>query len=263
MFRLLFLGGSTTVGVHCQLEETFPYRVGLALSQKFPKGKIEAINAAKTGKTSAWILRRFRETLSLRPDVAIIMTGYNDSALVYREKLHLGAEDIEIIWPWYVTMDRWFARYSVFYASLREKIAILLYRAPYYAFDRTIDSTNGGQLEQKVWFRVCPDYFRTNLEKIVHLAKTNKVDLIFIRPPLSNIRSEKDPLYKAAFLKLMDELVSIAQRFQIPIIDLRGVFPTANEKLYYSDGLHFTALGNQMIAEKITDYLMTHKEDYF
>lgn len=263
--RILFLGSSTTFGVTGSVEQTFPFQVGEILNENVPSIKIETINAAQPCKTSFWEVRRLEETLYLKPDILVDMTGYNDSVTIFNQFVDVKESgELTVNPPWYVTLDSWIAHYSVFYVTLREKISILRYGTPIYAFENPRQPGTAPKIDPNGWFEHYPRHFRDNLERIVNISATRKIKLVFIKAPLSPQRRRDGPLYERAYTRLMQELLSLCSERGIPVIDLEPYFSNPDWRdLISSDGLHFTAAGNRKIAEVISGYFLEKKDDYF
>jgi len=263
--RVLFIGSSTTFGTNAPVETTFPFLVGKILREKLPEIQTEAINAAQPCKTSYWELQRIKETLPLGPDVIVVMTGYNDSASIYRNFVKINERGDLIVTPsWINRLDTWIAKHSVFYVTLREKTAIWRYGNPLFAFSKPPNPEKELGLDKSDWFKYYPDHFRNNLEKMAELCADNGVRLIFIKAPLSPQRREEHPLYGEAYSRLMEELSAICRNKEIPLIDLSRLYENSRwRELVSADGLHLTDAGNLKIAEAVAGFLMKHQEDYF
>lgn len=256
-FRILFIGSSTTFGVNGPVEQTFPYLTGKILREKLSGIAVEAINAAEPCKTSLWELARLRETLSLEPDMVVVMSGYNDSATVYESLVRRGRQGGLDFSAWPVKLSSVLARYSVLYVTLMEKIAILRYGTPLRAFNRPPDPEAETKTDAAAWFESYPPQFRNNLDQMIRTAFSRHARLVFIKAPLSGQRRREHPLYEKAYLRLMEELVALASERRIPLIDLDPEFSGQDTEKYFSaDGLHFTAQGNMKIAETVAGFLL-------
>jgi len=262
--RILFLGSSTTFGVTGPIEKTFPFLVGEILRQEMPDVKIEILNAAQPNKTSYWELQRMEETLSLEPDIWVVMTGYNDTASIHNHFVEISQSGELIIRQWHVQLHQWIAEHSVFYVTLREKIALLLYGSPSFAFSRPGDSTIKKSPEDiQAWFRNYPLHFRKNLEKMANLARPSGAQLVFLKGPLSASRKERHPIYSRGYLRLMEELRKVSVKYQISMIDLDSTFSGKDSAgLFMEDGLHFTDSGNLEIAKAVSEFFVRNRKDY-
>ncbi len=260
--RIVFIGGSTTFGVDGRVEDTFPFQVGELLQKQLPETSIETINAAMPSKTSFWELERMKEILYLKPDLVIVMTGYNDSASVYTPLEKIGKDGEIVFRPWGLRLDRFLSKHSVFYVTLREKISILLYGVPDYAFSRPRAAQEDTKIDPSEWFAKYPEnYFGKNILGMIQTAKQNGIKLVFIKAPLSIQRKTARPLYEQAYARLMEELEKLSEENKIPLIDLTEVFePSEERKDYSNDGLHFSLAGNRKLAESITEFLIQHPE---
>ncbi len=263
--RILFIGSSTTFGVTGPVEKTFPYLVGEILRRDMPGNRIETINAAMPGKTSYWEVERIKETRYLEPNIVVVMTGYNDSASIHRDFVRINERGDLILTPWLYRVETWIARHSVFYVTLKEKLAVLLYADPNRAYGNPVQNEKWGtDSAQQEWFQHYPRHFRTNLEQMIELASENGAKLVFIKGPLSTQRKEMHPRYAHAYSRLMEELASVCSQHEIPLIELDQAFPTFKETEYLArDGLHFTDEGNQAIAEVVSEFFIQNRINYF
>lgn len=251
-YRILFIGSSTTFGVSGPIEKTFPYLAGEFLKTAFPEKKIETINAAWPAKTSYWEVQRMKETLHLKPDRIVVMTGYNDTATIYH-RTKVDERGQLILTSWYVRLHNFLINHSVFYVTLREKIAILLYGNPAFSFGRPFQKEN----ENPEWFQYYPQHFRNHLEEMVRIASDHQIELVFIKPPLGTKRFTQLPVYRKAFTRLMEELTDVSKKYQIPLIDLDPVFSEPISGKYIGeDGLHFTDEGNLAIARTVSQFFL-------
>ncbi len=263
--RILFVGSSTVFGVTGPVEKTFPFLVGKILRDKMPPRRVETINAAKPAETSYWEVERIEKTLYLNPDILVVMTGYNDSASIYRDFIRINERGDLILTPWYLKLDSFMAHHSVFYVTLRERIAILLHDNPNFAFGgRPLETRVEESLDKTAWFDYYSRYFRNNLELMVKTASEHNIKFVFIKPPLGIQRRQEHPLYYKAYLRLMKELVDVASEHHIALIDLDSFFSESKSKEYIGvDGLHFTDAGNLAIAKAVSDFFLLHEKDYF
>ena len=77
-FSLVFVGGSTTECLVVDEDKRFPYRVGVALSEKFNK-KINSYNAGFRANNSYHCLNvLLNKIVPLRPDMVVLMENIND-----------------------------------------------------------------------------------------------------------------------------------------------------------------------------------------
>ncbi len=261
--RILFIGSSTTFGVEGPVEKTFPYLVGKILKTQPHLGHVETLNAAWPGETSYWEIQRMKNTLWLDPDVIVVMTGYNDSATVYNHFARISERGDLMITPWVFRLDSFISTHSVFYVTLREKLAILLYGDPRLAFVRRNNFSEKKQ-DHPEWFEFYPQHFRKNLEEMVQITKGHHIKLVFIKAPLSIQRRSEHPLYSRAYFRLMEELEGVSREQGVGLIDLEDAFSVPAAQDYIGrDGLHFPDAGNAAIAQEVSRFFFTHSSDYF
>ncbi|MBI3306793.1 MAG: SGNH/GDSL hydrolase family protein [Candidatus Omnitrophica bacterium] len=252
--RIIFIGSSTTYGGE-RISRTFPSLTGKFLREKRPDLRVETINAALPSKTSYWEIERMKETLRFQPDIFVVMTGYNDSALADVDLLQIRENGELVLKPWPIRLHGWIARHSVFYVTLREKISLIRYGTTRYAFGPPVAKQKGKKFKNPEWFEHYPEKFRRNLETMIALARENNVSILFIKAPLSRQRRHENPLYEQAYERLMKELLTVAGEHNVPVIDLEPLFSGPRwPKYLYPDGLHFNDVGNAKIARTVSRY---------
>jgi len=259
--RILFVGSSTTFGSRNNLENTFPFLVGKFLKEELSSKSIEVINAALSARNSFWVAKRIKDTLYLKSDIIIVMTAYNDVMLMTTPKEKYEIIDGKMFFklPWYTGIHRFFLKHSVFYVTLREKIAILLYGNPEFAyFPPKIRNKTEIKNEQ---IKECLENYKGNLNKIVQLTSEHKMKLIFLKPPISELRRKKHPSYYNGYQMIIKVLEEVAYVNDIPLIDI-GCFlnELEQEEAFITDGIHFTDKANKNIALGIFNYLIIEDE---
>lgn len=258
--RILFVGGSTTFGVVGPVEETFPFMVGEILREKFPGQGIETINAARPGDSSYGVVERIQQTLWLEPDMLMVMTGDADATKIYTPLVDIEKRGDLRSEPWLMRLNIFVARHSVFYVTLREKISILLYGTPLYAFSQPADPEQERTQKKEEWLRHYPRHFRKNLEMMIDIAQREKIQVFLVKPPFSSRSLRDHPLYAQAYERLMEEMVEVTSSRGISLIPLEGIFEDARGEEWISgDGVHLGPEGNQRIARALSAFLMEDK----
>jgi len=262
--RILFVGGSTTFGSRNSFENTFPFLVEEFFKNNSLNKSVEVINASWPGINSFWIVGRIKNTLYLKPDIIIVMTAYNDVVpmTIPEEEYELIDGKIVFKLPWYMGIHRFFKEHSVFYVTLREKLSILKYGKPEYAYTLAhkietpkIDNT---QIEKSLLG------YKKNLEKIINLTSKNEIKLIFLKPPISEMREKEYPFYHKCFKKVVTVLQEVCCKSNVVLLDVNDFLKVLREEeIYVGDGLHFTDGANKKMAIGIFDYLFKKKDYYF
>ena len=79
VFRVIFIGDSSTFGDGVRNKETFPAMTETLLKEENPHLPMDAINAGVPGYTSHQVLKYLSmELLDLSPDAVVVMVGAND-----------------------------------------------------------------------------------------------------------------------------------------------------------------------------------------
>ena len=259
--RIFFAGASTTFGILCPAEKTYPYLTGELLKKELPGTDLETVNIARPGTTTHWILRRLEDTLALSPDVLVVTTGYNDAATVYG-RVRLDLQDKMVLTPWYIRVHTFLRRHSVFYLSLKEKISLLLYKTPRYEHPwKKLAGSTPNALEEK-WFTFYPEDFKKDILAIIDGCEVHHVKLLFIEPPVRPGLESHQPLFVKALQVLMKELHMISRDRGVPILNIQGKFPEAEQTQDFLDDVHFSESGHQKVAEATADFLLRERETF-
>lgn len=240
--EILFLGDS------CTELGGYPALLVERLRERYPLLEIQGGNLAVSGWSSYQGLRQFeRDVLPLAPKVVTIYFGWNDHWFGF------GVEDKEI--PT-VTLSR-FPRLRSF------RVVQLLLRT----------ELAGRSLERKnLPERVTPQDFRANLQAIARLARDNGIIPVFLTAPSSHERGHEPEHLESRFVRSLDELVPLHQRY-VSIVrevaeaeegavlcDLAAGFealpPADLRKLYFTeDGIHLKPLGSHKVADFLFECL--------
>lgn len=251
--RILFAGGSTTFGVSGTLEETYPFLTGEILKKRFPGRYLEVVNIGLPGGTSYQVLERIKKMFYLEPDLLVVMVGGNDAATIYLEFEELRHRGDLKAPPWPTRLEGWIAKQSVLYVTFKEKISVLRYGTPLFAFGPPPDPEKERKMEKREWFEFYPGHFRKNMEKIIALAGEKKTSLLFVDPGLSPQRIAEHPLYEEAYRKLMETLGEVAAQHQIPFLEIKNFYETSFwQRLVDRDGLHFALEGKRKLAGRVS-----------
>ncbi|MBD5430854.1 MAG: SGNH/GDSL hydrolase family protein [Lactobacillus sp.] len=114
-----------------------------------------------------------------------------------------------------------------------------------------------GTNDSSAWGISCENYAK-NLETIVNYFNPNK--LIIVSPWHPNPNSEQTEFFNPQILKENVEIAQkLAKKYNCPIINLNKLTDGIKnvDKIYQSDGLHLTDLGNKCLLDLITPVIET------
>jgi lysophospholipase L1-like esterase len=259
-FRIILLGGSTTHGWGVQDGQTIDAYMRAFLSERYPGLVFEVVNLAFDGYDSHQLLERLRtDGLRFAPDLIIVNAGINDVRNARFD--HLADPDPRtLIWE---DVLRWMREEAVRGGPsvwTRIKHYSQAARLPGLAW-RDLVSETGKQTQREV----APNpeaaaIFERNLERIVVLASTDRIPVLFSTPPsslLTRYRPEAPPerdywiVNAATTQRVRDEL---ARRMQVVVDRARSRGYEVSYMAHsfppelFLDDCHLTADGNRRLA---------------
>ncbi len=278
VYRIFFLGGSTTACTYLPQEKTFPQLIEDHLNPDGASATYECANAGVDGCAARDSLAQLIYNVSwAQPDCVIVMQGVNDFALgltpdyeedasdrrTARSKAKSSYEEFEgdphpYIYQFYKHLTRKHSkRFTLAHIhDEREKLAHLE-RKEIFEFPNIVS-------------------FEKYMKMIAGVAKSLGLRLIFVTqcslyaevlPPEIEERlgipfPEEDQLNpsNSSMKRGMDAynnaIRQISTEMGVELIDLETQVPKTLDFLY--DHVHFTVEGNRKVAEVISEYLKNH-----
>jgi len=251
-YRIVTLGASTTFGPGVDDDSTYPVFLEKFLNSN-SDGVYEVINAGVGSVTIREIANLFKkEVVPLAPDMVIVNSLINNlyySANVSKYRANLPQK-----------INRFLLSKSLFYMTLREKIAYLSRRCISDVYKAPVDTILANFMEDdSFWQRLKESYL-----DIAETAHANGIEVVIIKQPAwlhqereanCGILLDKklEPVYRKAY-ELFDE---IAERENVESLDLASYFDAFPNKplLFQADSLHLTAMGNERMARFIAQRL--------
>lgn len=251
VYRIVALGGSTTLGYGVKDGSTYPeFLENILNSNKIDK-KFEVINAGINGTTLREMTQLFiNEVIPLDADMIIINIVFNNlyfAPCVYSKPNNLLQK-----------INKFLFSKSVFYVTFQEKMAVLLSRPMDNIYRANEKEILNHFLKDESLLPTLKDGFRN----IVNIAKSNKIKVILIKEPvrLSNYKQPEkerlvllsknfEPVYQKIYLLLDD----IAREEKVDIVDTASYFQQSPEPDLFLDGLHLTEKGNKYLAYLIAE----------
>lgn len=252
--RIMFLGDSSVWGILVTEEQSFPFLSG-RLVQNAHKSPVLVMNAAQPGYSSTQSRIVFEDTVdTVKPDVLVIANLWSD--MIVRPwtdeelllEFSMGEERLE-------EGGRRYLRKSAIFEWLELKIKSLkgIPRDIDYVsrvlFGPDVDPADPGVP------RVSIEQHRKNLQVICSMCKQRGIEVVLLLLPF-------DPaVFKWPEKKLQEyreNYFETASKFNVPLVDAVGVFPSEPEKLsdLFSDGIHPNVKGHELIANVLAAVLL-------
>ncbi|KAA3646467.1 MAG: SGNH/GDSL hydrolase family protein [Chloroflexi bacterium] len=277
-FRIATLGGSTTYSAGTQdYTESYPYLLQEELNAAGHK-EVEVLNAGVFSySTLESIINLQMRVMPLEPDMIIVYHGVNDVAprLVWPRGFYVGdmagfeARRLAFDPPWWErsTLVRALLVYTdrtESHISLRRNF--LQAKGSYYGDAFVSQKVDGnypsGIFENNTAARMLeinqPIYFERNLHNLVEIARANDIEVLLVTftysPEFDNEPRAFAEEYHAAYAEQNAIVQQIGDSTEAFVYDLFAVMPQDIE--YFSDGIHFTPLGNQLRAEFLSEFIL-------
>lgn len=232
--RIVCLGDSSTFGLTVAEDETWPAQLQRILAGLFEGlGQVEVFNAGVIGYSTEQNRRQLeRELLPLRPDAVVICpTAQNDTTLRRGPPDQALLERNGSLW----------ARLSQLRVARRLGLDFTPGRFA-AAEDAARRELRPGQ--EGVRPRVPPERFTENLLAMIHACRDAGVPCILVATP-----HEPGRVALLPELGLSEErVVDAARRGRARLVDVRADFAAFAPLDLTSDEVHFTALGQQLVA---------------
>ncbi len=279
--RLVLLGGSVAFGYGATSDETTICGY-LKQMLRQENTKYEVINLAVQGYKSIHELFLFETfVLKLKPDILVILDGYNDlcwpSDIVAKDRI---VPDFPIYWD---KIESLFAGSTSFGGRLATKVisASLVYnlmeKSAFIRFLKTclLFRSDAPSIIYKINNsddKPIIDAWVGNINNIALLSKTYAIKPVVFMQPIALdgkklTHSEKtivskyfkgEEQYKTAMVKryniAADSMRKTFDKAGVLFIDGRDVF-NGEERSIYFDIAHFSDLGNKLIARKICEHI--------
>ena len=289
VYRIFFLGGSTTENLYLPEEKTFSYLVEKNLNQIYPDRKFESINGGISGYLAADVLTTLiYKVMYYEPDAVVVMLGVNDlrygtipsfdpiHRLQYRKTLYTPGFE-EGAWP---TLAKLLKR-SHFLTLIKWRLINRLFPPDAERHKSRIEQFDAWRRERKqVPFTPISesksyDDFIKYLKEIIFICQGHGVRLILMTEPSvyqENLPPQIDErlwmgwLGAASHLKINlspeflyremnrfnNAVKELSQKYNVELIDLEREIPKNLD--YFFDDVHLTPLG----AERASEFISSH-----
>lgn len=286
--RIFFMGESTTECIYMPEEKTFTYLTGQALKTEYPYKKFETINTGMSGTLAADSLSLLiYQVLYYQPDVLIVMHAVND----LRYGVHPSFDPVNrpnyqrhlydpkrkpSLGPWltyqlkkshFLTLIKWRLINRIFPPEAEKYKTVDEVYEHSREIRRSIPQTDAAPSKS------LNDYLKS-IRLIAATAKASGVRIIFMTEPsiyqdplpkeIDNqlwmgVLGDKINLSNAYMRSEMERfnngLRNLAKQENFELIDLERLVPKDLKHFY--DDVHYTPEGSKLVAEIISQYLIT------
>ncbi|MDH3216714.1 MAG: SGNH/GDSL hydrolase family protein [Candidatus Krumholzibacteria bacterium] len=254
--RVLAIGNSVTFS---PAPRNYPRVLEEQLRASFPNGSIEVIAGAVPGYSSYDALDWYNEFLHrLNADITLIMLGWNDMGQYHPFGLRYKVEALY--------------QHRTLLGRLMERFYVL--RVPYFFAgrlerSRPINRSALTPAEERVMGGFVPTHFEKNLEELITRSRADGSEVyltalagLLAYPPtdeeLERLHfprntGRKLALYQAIYDAYVASLDRVAARTNTPIIDLRELIRTPEDRLIYRDAMHVNEEGAVRYATYIAE----------
>ncbi len=248
--RVIVTGDSHTDGV-CGNDESFPNRLEAMLAEKTPGKSLEVLNMGIGGYTF-WnylgVLRTYAP--KLKPNVFVVACyGGND----FYEVLGL---------------ERYFHHRK---AGSKSRLPESLFRVTGTGLVAQELTQVGHMLSNPEDIDIAIDTANSITREMIRVAAENHVKLVAVYIPPASVgqpefvKDELDTVLKATDWKrddvtaipnrLADGWISYLRNHEVPCLDLRPIFASTHERLYWKADLHINLAANERIARELEKLL--------
>lgn len=277
VFRIVCIGASTTYGAGVEdYKQAYPYQLREALRTR-GHDQVEVVNAGVFSYTSLEELINLEQrVLPLQPDLIIIYEGVNEALtrLVWPPEMYRG--DLSgyekrlpsFQPPWYENIT--LVRAPLILMGLSEPQLSLqrnfMFATKYLVGPSFVTQKLRGNYPRgifkehpaaEIFAANPPIYYERNLRALVEIASARNIGVVLLSFTSSPHFPEEPRAWAdeflAAYREQNDVLRRIASDTPAHFFDFAAVMPT--DAQYFSDGIHFSRLGNQTFAGLLANYL--------
>lgn len=263
--RILTIGDSTTF---CPPNRNYSRVLEEKLRTLFPGNHIKVIVGAVPGYDSYTALDWYKEFLNkLNPDIAIVYLGWGDMGQYHPFGLRYKNESKSY-------------RQRTWVGIAMEYLYFL--RIPYFFIGRIesslpVDTSPLTPQEKAVLDAFIPTHYKANLNSLIQDLKKkgaavyliSPVGLITYHPTNDEIRrmhfprniKKKLAIYKAVYTKYMAALEEVSINNRAPIIDLREIIQSEEQRKIFQDTMHINIDGAEKFGNYIAEFIKPKVEE--
>ena len=239
--RVWCVGGSTTFDIYAPTnEDTWPYRLQVALQEALPDRQVEVINAGIPGEVLSGSREDFeRFYSSIKPEYLVVYHGPNDL------RFAAAAQEMPIYEPSSLLM---FASFRL----LSRWVPIQTVRTEW--LNHTIDSPHWDRIERDI-LGFIDSTKRKGVEVVMsthaHRASDDAVGFtarVEVGESTTLLKMSPEGVIRS-FSRYNEMVVEIAEEQGTHLADVRSAVPADGE--YFGDHTHFTPKGSELAAQEI------------
>ena len=259
-FRVACLGASTTFGTYSSCNEAaWPAQLESQLNDTFPHLKTEVINAGVPGYTVSQSLTNLQErVLALQPDLVVIYHAPNDISYEQRRCFEPRASTARSAEP--MALVKWLSKNSLLFEKVSKNVEIR----------RNVGET--AQRHDHLPASAAKN-FRERIEALVDECRAHRIGVVLCsaatqfradQPASVQSKAAETALYYNKHLSVQGlirsyrsfngVIRSVAVDGNIPFADVFAAVP--GESMYFGDSIHFTDLGEQLVADCVHDAIL-------
>lgn len=238
--RILALGNSCTFGWGVPYEKSWTHLLEQKLNVQLNKN-VEIVNGGIPGYSSHQGKILFEQLINLKPDLVLIMFGWNDHWRAGKD-----ISDAEQNTPPEIVIGL-----QNIFSKL--KLYKLIRKATLKVTEDTthvrIDDITGKQ-------RVSTDEFFGNIKEIISTAQKNNIVPILLIPPIASLENyqlgQSSPLHTLHH-RYQQQIIKVSQYLNVPLVNLQTEFDLHNNLFDnpFDDPIHFNIAGCQIVSESI------------
>ncbi len=275
-FTVVVIGGSTAQCYYLDDHRTWPYLLQEKMKTVSPATWIG--NGGISGHTTRAHILFVREAIAkMKPKAVILLTGVNDLWYSMNEEARiLGSPAEQTGWKYFILGNSRLVQILFLWKIILFDDVVVLQRSANADF---VPEPLAKEMELPGDLRTLvpslPEY-RTNIHTIISELKNLRIRTIFLTQPLLfdssetwksvvgwdySLNGKKGKLSAATYAKLLgifnQELVTACHEDSVEVFDLAAEIPHSGEFFY--DTMHFNEKGADLVAEKISGYLQSHR----
>jgi len=279
---VLAVGGSTTICFYLDDKKTWPYRTQEKIKEHHPE--VWVGNGGIDGQsTRAHIIFMEEVAPKIKPDVVLVLAGVNDLGFSVSEAYRRFGN------PYDEKLNkRWNREWEL--KLLHSRVVQLAYKWKMILWDKAVvevDSPHHNYYPKPFEKRPPPftgdpkrmlpklGEYRQNLKRIIELGRSMDIQVVLMTQPslyrdtpywdgivggMYWIRKLKGQVSAATLWKFLDaynrELMDVCREEEVACLDLAREIP-GHFKFFY-DVFHFTEAGADLVADKISAFLLEH-----
>ena len=286
-YRILVIGGSTTICGYLDDHETWPYLLMEYLNETTDRRTVKVLNAGKSGHTTMEHVYQIEHlTDQYQPDLVVMLIGVNDMLLDNIRK----RDDLKLLSPGYEKAffysPRYSIRSSILYTSLRYMYIIFILKdlpehpAGKQYIKKRLIRRNSNEINIIPCFEDSLNKYESNIEEIIRISRNKDVKLLLLTHPslwkknMSSIENKNlwmtvDLRGNSYSTKVMaylmgiynQKLLEICSRSQdVYCLDLASRVPRNMDHFY--DDVHFNEGGAKKVAKEIEIFTKDKIEEF-